>query len=35
MKGKVYIVDKSEKRLSELKKKFGNQIITVNNQNQI
>ena len=32
MKGKVHIVDKSEKRLNELKKKFGNQIITVNNQ---
>ena len=32
MKGKVYIVDKSEKRLNELKKKFGNKIITVNNE---
>ena len=32
MRGKVYIVDKSEKRLNELKKKFGNKIITVNNE---
>ena len=27
MKGTVYIVDKSEKRLNELKKKFGNKIL--------
>ena len=32
MKGKVYIVDKSEERLNELKKQFGNKIITVNNE---
>ena len=32
MKGKVHIVDKSEKRLDELKKQFGNKIITVNNE---
>ncbi len=32
MKGKVYIVDKSEERLNELKKQFGNKIITINNE---
>mgnify|MGYP001259000728 CR=1 FL=1 len=32
MKGKVYIVDKSEERLNGLKKQFGNKIITVNNE---
>ncbi|MDC3152580.1 alanine dehydrogenase [Pelagibacteraceae bacterium] len=30
MKGKVYIVDKSEERLKQLKIKFGNQIETIN-----
>ncbi len=33
MKAKVYIVDKSENRLNELKKKFGEKITAINNNN--